>query len=146
MDDIDINLISALRENARMSISDLSIRINVSRATIRTRLNTLIESGQISGFTIQTKADLHDNLIRAITLIAIEGKSSDHVISRLRGMTEVTAIHTTNGKWDIIAEIATIDLSTFDEVLRRIRLFEGISQTETNILLATRKHKISRIR
>lgn len=142
MNEIDRKLISALRQNSRRSISDLANDLNVSRATISSHLDRLVSTGEIASFTIQTKSELTNHPVHAIMLIAIEGKSSDHVINRLRGMSEVLAIHTTNGRWDIIAEIGTSDLVSFDEILRQIRLFEGISQTETNILLATR----SRIR
>jgi DNA-binding Lrp family transcriptional regulator len=51
----------------------------------------------------------------------------------------VLAIHSTNGRWDLIAEIGTPDLEAFDRTLSRIRLIEGISATETNLLLSTRK-------
>ena len=57
----------------------------------------------------------------------------------LRGIPEVRTIHATNGRWDIVAELETGTLADFDEVLRRIRLIDGISATETSILLASHK-------
>src|SRR5262245_59817127 len=98
-------------------------------------MDRLIESGEIVGFTVQLKSDIQDHPIRAIMLIEIEGKSSDQVVQRLGGLPEVLAIHATNGRWDLIAEIGTSDLPRFDEILRRIRLVEGISATETSLLL-----------
>jgi DNA-binding Lrp family transcriptional regulator len=139
LDDVDLSLIAALRRDGRRSVSDLAQEIGVSRATIRARMDRLIESGEIVGFTVQLKADLQEHPIRAITLIEVEGKSSDQVVQRLNGIPEVLAIHATNGRWDLIAEIGTSDLPSFDETLRRIRLVEGISVTETNLLLSTRK-------
>jgi DNA-binding Lrp family transcriptional regulator len=139
MDKIDHALIAALRRDGRRSVSDLAQEIGVSRATIRARLDRLVESGEIAGFTVQLKSDMQEPAIRAITLIEVEGKSSDQVVQRLSGMPEVLAIHATNGRWDLIAEIGTSDLPSFDETLRRIRLVEGISATETNLLLSTRK-------
>jgi len=139
MDDVDIKLISALRQDGRRSISDLADDIGISRATVRARMNRMIETGQILGFSVLMKDDLQAHPIRAIMLIEVEGKSSDQVLQRLSGMPEVLAVHTTNGRWDLIAEIGSGDLPSFDESLRRIRLIEGISLTETNLLLSTRK-------
>jgi len=139
VDDVDIRLIAALRRDARRSVSELAHEIGVSRATVRARMDRMIESGQIVGFTVQMKGDLQDQPIRAIMLIEVEGKSSDQVVQRLGGMPEIMAIHSTNGRWDLIAEIGSSDLPSFDETLRRIRLVEGISGTETNLLLSTRK-------
>lgn len=139
MDDIDLRLISALRRDARRSVSDLAPELGVSRATIRARLDKLIASGQITGFTVQLRSDLQEHTIRAIMLIEIEGKSTDQVVNRLSGIPEVRAIHATNGRWDLVVELGTADLPSFDDTLRRIRLVEGISATETNLLLSTRK-------
>jgi DNA-binding Lrp family transcriptional regulator len=51
----------------------------------------------------------------------------------------VTALYSTNGRWDIVAELRADSLESFDRVLARIRLIEGISQTETSLLLSTFK-------
>ncbi|MEO0621293.1 MAG: Lrp/AsnC family transcriptional regulator [Pseudomonadota bacterium] len=139
MDDTDIALIGALRRDARQSISELAGTLGVSRATVRGRLSRLEASGMIAGYTVLTQADLHPPGVRAIMSVAVEGKGAEDVIRRLQAMPEVTAIHTTNGRWDLMAEIGASDLSNFDAILRRIRYLSGISATETNILLSTRK-------
>jgi DNA-binding Lrp family transcriptional regulator len=51
----------------------------------------------------------------------------------------VAALHSTNGRWDIVAELRADSLEGFDRALARIRLIEGISQTETSLLLSTFK-------
>jgi len=51
----------------------------------------------------------------------------------------VCALHTTNGRWDIVAELRADSLQAVDRVLGRIRLIDGISNTETSLLLSTHK-------
>ncbi|MFT4725852.1 MAG: DNA-binding Lrp family transcriptional regulator [Granulosicoccus sp.] len=138
-DDVDLQLIAALRHDARLPISALAKNLGVSRATLRARLDRLKSSGEILGFTVVLKEDGHQLAIRATMMLAIEGKRADSVIHQLSGMPEAQAIHTTNGRWDIIVELGASDLSAFDTVLGRIRMVEGVSATETNLLLATRK-------
>jgi DNA-binding Lrp family transcriptional regulator len=138
-DDLDLQLITALRHDARLPISDLAKSLGVSRATLRARLERLKNSGEILGFTVVLKEDSQPSPIRATMMLAIEGKRADSVIHQLCGMPEAQAIHTTNGRWDIIVELGAADLSAFDTVLGRIRMVEGVSATETNLLLATRK-------
>jgi DNA-binding Lrp family transcriptional regulator len=48
-------------------------------------------------------------------------------------------LYTTNGRWDLVAEIRTDSLQSFDQELSRIRRIEGISGTETSLLLSTHK-------
>ncbi|QDG75075.1 Lrp/AsnC family transcriptional regulator [Labrenzia sp. PHM005] len=139
MDDLDTRLISLLRHDGRRSVSDLASDLKVSRATVRSRMEKLTDNGEILGFTAVLRDDWRDLPIRAITLVEVDGQNTDPVSRALGAMTEVRAIHSTNGKWDLILEIATRDLAAFDDALHRIRLIDGISGSETNILLSTRK-------
>jgi DNA-binding Lrp family transcriptional regulator len=50
-------------------------------------------------------------------------------------MTEITALHTTNGAWDLVAEVQAESLGDLDRVLREMRTVEGVLNSETSILL-----------
>lgn len=102
-------------------------------------MEKLVESGEILGFTAVLRDDWRDLPIRAITLVVVDGHNTGPVTRALSAMTEIRAIHSTNGKWDLVLDIATRDLAAFDDALNRIRLIEGIAGTETNLLLTTRK-------
>ena len=138
MDNRDTELISLLRADARSPVSSLAQRLNVSRATVKARIDRLVETGVIQGFTITTGTEAPSG-VRSIMMVEVEGKAADTVLRRLRGIPEVRTIYATNGRWDIVAELETANLADFDEVLRRIRLIDGISATETSILLAPHK-------
>ncbi|MBY3279236.1 AsnC family transcriptional regulator [Rhizobium laguerreae] len=139
MDDLDTELLSALRHNARISVSSLAAMTGASRATVATRIDRLVGSGTIVGFTIRTGHETRSAGVRAIVMIEVLGKLADRVADQLRGLPQVRALHSTNGKWDFVAELEDRDLAAFDETLRRIRLINGINSTETNILLKTSK-------
>jgi DNA-binding Lrp family transcriptional regulator len=71
--------------------------------------------------------------------VAVEGNRGGDVLRALRGDPAVVSLHTTNGRWDIVAELRADSLEAFDRVLSSIRLIDGIAQTETSILLSTHK-------
>ncbi|CAM5213474.1 AsnC family transcriptional regulator [Bosea thiooxidans] len=137
MDDIDRKLITLLRHDGRRSISDLAADLGLTRATVRARLEKLEQSGEIIGFTVILRSDAIDLPVRGITMIEIAGQAADSVIAALSGFSEVSSIHTTNGNWDLVVELGTSDLIAFDQVLRRIRLIPGVTNSETSLLLAT---------
>jgi DNA-binding Lrp family transcriptional regulator len=139
MDAVDQKLVSLLRINGRESISSLAAQLKVSRATVQNRIDRMLATGEIERFTIATRPDVADEKIRAIMCINIEGERSSAVVRALRGFRQVEAIHSTNGRWDLIAELACETLGEFSRTLDDIRLIEGIAQTETNILLATQR-------
>jgi DNA-binding Lrp family transcriptional regulator len=139
MDDLDRDILSALRHNARIPVSSLAAMTGASRATVTARIERMAGNGTIAAFTIKTGHEIRSDGIRAIVMIEVLGKLADKVAAQLRGLPQVKALHSTNGKWDFVAELEDRDLATFDESLRRIRLIEGINSTETNILLKTSK-------
>ncbi|WP_119306115.1 Lrp/AsnC family transcriptional regulator [Cohaesibacter haloalkalitolerans] len=136
-DQLDKDLISLLRHDGRAPLSKLADILHVSRGTVQNRLDRLMESGAVLGFTVRVREDYELDGIRAIMLIEVVGKSTSQVIRKLRGMPELHTLHTTNGAWDLVAEIQAASLSDFDRVLREVRLIEGVLNSETSILLST---------
>lgn len=137
MDELDQKLITLLRHDARRGISELAAATDVARATVRNRIERLEQSGEIIGYTVILKSDAVSLPVRGIMMIEVEGHSADKVIRALGGLSEISAIHTTNGRWDLIAELGAATLTDFDAILRRIRLIPGITGSETSLLLAT---------
>lgn len=139
MDNIDQRLVTALRKNARASISTLASDLGLTRTTIRTRLDRLQARGEIIGFTAVLRGDVAHAPVRGLMMIAISGRGTERVIRQLDAMLAVEALHTTNGKWDLILELGAQSLEQLDGILRQIRLLDGVATSETNLLLATRK-------
>ncbi|HYF55202.1 MAG TPA: Lrp/AsnC family transcriptional regulator [Salinarimonas sp.] len=139
LDDLDRQIIALLRADARMPVASLAAALKVSRATVRARIDRLVATGTILGFTLVLKGALANAPVRAVTLIEVSGQGAERIVGRLRGFPEIRALHTTNGRWDLVAEIEADSLPGFDDCLRRIRQVEGITATESNILLSTRK-------
>ncbi|WP_120521910.1 Lrp/AsnC family transcriptional regulator [Arthrobacter celericrescens] len=137
LDDLDRRLISALREDGRAPVVALARKLGVARATVNSRLERLVSSGAVVGFSVRVRDELDPLTIRAVSLIAVEGRSTDKVIRQLRGFPEISALHTTNGGWDLVAELRTEDLTAFDAVLGRIRSIDGVVNSETSLLLSS---------
>jgi DNA-binding Lrp family transcriptional regulator len=140
MDNTDRQLLSLLRDNARMPVAAMAKALGVARGTVQNRLARLESDGVIVGYTVRLKREADDQRIRALMTVAVEGNRTDEVLKALRGDPAVCALHTTNGRWDIVAELRTDSLEAVDRVLGRIRQIDGISTTETSLLLSTHKY------
>ncbi len=139
MDSTDRQLLSMLRDNARMSVASLAKALRVARGTVQNRIAKMEADGTIGGYTVRLKPQMEDQRVRALMTVAVEGNRTDEVLRGLRGDPAVSALHTTNGRWDIVAELRADSLEAVDRVLSRIRMIEGISNTETSLLLSTHK-------
>ena len=137
MDATDQQLLSLLRKDARASIATLAQKLGVSRGTVSNRITRLEDAGIIVGYTVRLRPDAEPNEIHAWMSIAVEGNETRAVIASLLGEPGVASLHDTNGRWDLLAELRAANLSELSQVLERIRLVRGISNTETSIHLQT---------
>ena len=137
MDDTDRSLIALLRKDARTTIATLAVKLKVSRGTVSNRLRKLEDEQVIVGYSVRLRPDAEPDQIRAWMGVRIEGNQTRAVIASLLGEPGVEALHDTNGRWDLLAEIRAQSMPELSQVLERVRLVKGIATTETNILLAT---------
>lgn len=136
LDDIDRQLIGLLRDDSRLPTTTLARRLGVARATVQNRIDRLMETGVILGFTIRLRGDAETGQIRAITALELRAGDKNAVVAQLKRMPDVARIHSTNGRWDLIVDLNTPDLATLDRVLHDIREIKGVSLSETSILLS----------
>lgn len=136
-DELDRRIITHLRADGRASLSVVAQALGVARGTVQSRLNRLMETGTILGFTIRVREDYGDQAINAIMMVEVVGRSTTQIIRKLRGIPEIIFLHTTNGNWDLVANISASSLSDFDRVLREIRMIDGVSNSETSLLLSS---------
>ncbi|KJZ20184.1 Lrp/AsnC family transcriptional regulator [Loktanella sp. S4079] len=139
MDKLDTRLIGALRRNGRASLSELAAELKVTRSTVRSRLDRLVDGGEIVGFSVLTRSDVRPDPVRGFMMLEIAGRGAEKISKSLTRMPQVQMVHSTNGTWDLIAEIGTATLEEFDHALTAIRRLEGVTRSETSLLLSTRR-------
>jgi DNA-binding Lrp family transcriptional regulator len=137
MDDLDHRLISLLRKDARLSLAALAGKLGVSRGTVSNRLRKLEDEQVIVGYTLRLRPDAEPDQIRAWMGVLVEGNQTRAVMASLLGEPGVQALHDTNGRWDLLAELRAESMAELSQVLERIRLIKGIANTETSILLTS---------
>lgn len=134
MDDLDQQLIARLRANARAPVAELAAALKVSRGTVTNRMAKLEREGVISGYTLRLRPDAVRDEVRAWASIAVEGHQQ-RVVQALLGLPGVSALHDTNGRWDLLAELRVEDLTELSALLERVRAIPGVSATETSLHL-----------
>ncbi len=120
-----------------MNIATLASKLGVSRGTVTNRLRRLEDDQVIVGYSVRLRPDAEPRGIRAWTNILVEGNQTRAVIASLLGEPGVAALHDTNGRWDLLAELRAESMTELSDLLERVRLIKGIGNTETSILLAT---------
>ena len=137
LDDTDRALIALLRADARAPVATLAARLKVSRGTVTNRLRKLEDAHVIVGYTVKLRPDARPDHIRAWMGVRVDGNQTRAVIASLLGDPAVAALHDTNGRWDLLAELQVASMAELSQALERVRLIKGIANTETSILLTS---------
>jgi DNA-binding Lrp family transcriptional regulator len=139
MNDLDASIIALLKRNARMSVTQMAHELGASRVTIDAHIKKMEQSGVIAGYTVTLGAEEFQQNVSGWILINIDANKEEAAIRKLSGMPEIARLFTTTGRWDLAAEIQTQTLETFDTAISRLRQIPGIKETDTSLLLSSRR-------
>ncbi|GAN81058.1 Lrp/AsnC family transcriptional regulator [Acidocella aminolytica] len=135
MDDLDRALIAELRINGRASVPQLAAILGVARGTVQRRLDRLIDSGEIKGFTIQLRDDVSEKQIRAFMIIEMSNAPLRASIAAIKRVPGLVGVYDTNGTWDLIAEIEVSTMPELNQVITAVRGVKGVLKSQTFIML-----------
>ena len=137
-DSSDYKIIKILKKNARLPISSISQEVGVSRVTVQKKIQKLEENGIITGYTAKLNSDSFSHKVKGWILINAEANKEEKAIKSMMKLPEITGLYTTNGKWDLAAEITSTTLENFDRAISALRSINGVLETETSLLLSSR--------
>ena len=137
LDDLDRRLLAELSRDGRAAISSLAASLGVTRATVRARMARLEAAGVILGYRAVLRSEMGEAPVRGIALLEVAGQSAKRITGRLLTMPEVTVVHSTHGRWDLVAEVSTETLDALDRVLFDIAAIQGVTRSETSLFLSS---------
>jgi len=139
LDRLDEDLLLLLADNARRPAADMARKLRVSRATVQSRIERLVDLGIIRRFTVELGTGEAERLIEAFVLVRLTAKDSAPTINAIRRMEAVTSIHTLSGRFDLIVDIRVRTMSELDTVLLAIRKLPDVVETESSVRMTRRK-------
>lgn len=134
----DLELLALLSENARAPVAVLARKLGLSRTTVQARIERLEREGVIAGYGVKLSDAYQSGLIRAHVLITIAPKALPAVSAELAAIREVTALHSVNGSFDLIAILSSPSIAELDRLIDRIGQLAGVERTLSSIILSTR--------
>ena len=148
LDSIDAKILEVLQENARVSISELSKRINLSLSAVSERLKKLEQSGIIEQYTTVLSPKKMDKGLQAIMMVGVDGSLNEKELFKIvEESNEILECYFVTGSCDYIIKIATKDTDSLAAIMRTIKEVKGVKTTETDVFLDQIKllHSVSPI-
>ena len=137
LDDIDRKIIALLTENGRESFAALGLRIGLSTAATKRRVDRLRNEGVIRRFTAEIEPTALGWTIEAFVELYCEGRvPPDGMRELAQSIPEVSDAYTVTGEADGILLVRAADAAHFERVLGVIRNHPGVSRTRSAVVLS----------
>jgi DNA-binding Lrp family transcriptional regulator len=134
-DEIDEKILRILQADARRAFVDIANEIGLSESAVRRRVKNLVEGAIIKRFTIELGAS---DKTSAITLISVASTADTSAVStRLMELNGVKVVYEITGQYDIAAIISAPAIVDINRCIDDIRKIDGVSDTDTVIILKT---------
>ena len=144
MDIIDVKILEVLQANSRVSISELSKKVNLSLSAVSERLKKLESSNVIEKYTVILNSQALDKELSVIMNISLENPHmTSDFLNFVRTEDEILECHYVTGEYDYVLKIITRNTATLELLMNRIKGISGIKRTQTNVVLSSVKHMYS---
>lgn len=134
----DEQLIALLRQNGRLSVSEIARRLSVSRTAAQMRLQKLERNGIITGYSVNLSAGYLGNRVRALVMVKFPPARRAGIEAALTDLPQVTSLYSISGAYDLACVVSAASMGELDETIDRIGCLEGIGETMSSIILSTK--------
>ena len=137
MDDIDGQVIGCLLQNARATFAEIGAEVGLSAPAVKRRVDRLVASGAIRGFTALIDPDVLGWRTEAYVEIYCKGTVAPAELQRsLERVPEVVGAATVSGAADALVHMLASDVKQLERALERIRDEPNVDHTRSVIVLS----------
>ena len=136
--DKDEKMISLLKENARLSVSQIARQLSVSRTAAQMRLQKLERNGIIKGYSVKLSDKFLKGRVRALVMIKSPPGTRHEIEKALSEFQQLTSLSSISGAFDLSAVISAQSVEELDTTIDAIGRLEGVDDTMSSIILSTK--------
>jgi len=135
MDELDREILSILRRDARTPYTEIADRVGTSEGTVRNRVERLDEEGIIERFTVSTSTGNVKSMIELSVDVNVDTAA---VADRIIEWKEVDFVWQVSGDEDIVLVVDAADTERVNELITRARELDEVVNTKTRLILDER--------
>lgn len=135
MDEKDRLLLTALRKDARRTLVALARDVGLSRSATQDRLDRLLKSGVIRGFTTVEDGPAADGVAAYFLLRHEPGRSCAQLVPKLRRIPGIVAMDAVAGAIDLVIRAEAPDIRGIETIRAAIAGLPGVADVTTQMVL-----------
>jgi len=138
LDEVDRHILSVLQENCKLPLVKIGERVGLSAPSVAERIDKLEKSGVIRGYTaILDARKLGKDITAFIGVFIDHPKLIGKFEREIDHLEDVQECHHVTGQHTVLLKVKVDKTSGLEELIRKIRSIEGVSRTETSVVLST---------
>jgi Lrp/AsnC family transcriptional regulator for asnA, asnC and gidA len=141
IDEIDLKILRMLQENARTPFSKIASSIGVSEATVHLRVQKLRRLGVIKGFRAVIDPAKVGKGLTAIILLKADPLKFKEVLKKVASIDDVYEVYDVTGEYYAVLKIRTSSRESLAKIIDKIGEIEGVTSTQTMVVLRTIKEE-----
>ena len=139
IDSLDVSILCILRDNSRSSNAEIARMLGTSEATIRRRIKGMIDKGIIVGFSACIDYTLIENPVKAYIHLKVRAERIKSVVEKISEHDMLLALYRVTGEYDLLCVTLFSSMTGLHEFLDYFLGFEGIIETNTQIVMKAHK-------
>lgn len=137
LDSVDLKILEILKKDGRKPFVEIGKALGLSEGAVRRRVKVMQEKGIIKRFTVELDKEM---AVNALSFIFFEkGEHARDLPKKIAEIESVETVYELTGRIDAVAVISARSISELNRCIDEIRRLEGVSATETAVILRTIK-------
>jgi len=141
LDDFDRKILAVLRQDGRITFTDLAQRVGLSKTPCQQRVRRLVDKGVITGFAAivdPAKVGLDHVAFAEVKLSDTREEALKQFNAAVRAIPEVEECHMIASSFDYLLKVRTVDIRRYRIVLgEKISSLPHVASTSTFVAMET---------
>ena len=135
LDQIDRTILSALTEDARVSLVALAARVHLSRNAVKQRIERMERQGVIAGYTVVPGRAGAARVAATVLVYRSDRMRGGGVIAEIARSPEVKRCDVMSGEFDLLVSLDADSMERIGEIWEILAALPGVENTVTSVTL-----------
>jgi Lrp/AsnC family transcriptional regulator, regulator for asnA, asnC and gidA len=133
LDDLDKRILKSLQFNCRQSFAELSRELDVAEATVRFRVNRLVEDGVITRFAALVNPAKVGMKVSGAILLKIDPAYLEDACKQLVSFNETLYLFQSTGEYDVVSVIVARDMDHLNNLVKNTKMIPGVKDARVSV-------------
>jgi len=139
LDILDMKIIKCLTDDARTTYRAIAEEAGVSEATVKNRIDRMMDAGVIKKFTVMLDYHKLGRAIKSFIGLKVQPAKLHSIVEHLRAHPDLHVLYRTSGDVDLLFEVIFERMEDLNAFLEKELALEGILGTVVTIVIGPYK-------